>query len=181
MWTDRFTGLIVQPGREDKTERMRLESDFQTYSTLCFKTFALTGILTYFFFGVFFFIVVWCHQSVTVWMIFFYWLYFCYACWGITVLSLHLSSFQSSVLGQQGAFPDTGGTVMVSAKQSSRRRCSRATRPASVATFRQRLSCTQKPCRQIHRAASCTATVQQRSLNWDGTNRHWTMLGKLVS
>lgn len=94
---------------------------------------------------------------------FFYWLHFCYACWGITVLSLHLSSFHSSVLRQQadllGVFPDTGGTVMVSAKQSSWRRCNRATRPASVATFRRRLSCTQKPRRQIHKAASCTATA----------------------
>ena len=103
----------------------------------------------------------------------------------LSFLSVHVSSFQSSVLGRRadpsGVFPETEGSGMVSAKRSSWRKCSRATRRVSEATSRRPFICTLTPCKPTHRTASCTVTVQRRFSNWDSTRRRWTMLKKLVS
>lgn len=98
---------------------------------------------------------------------------------------VRFSSFRSSVLGRRAdpsaVSPETGAAGVVSAKQSSWRKCSKATRRASAVTFRRPPICTRMPCKLTHRTASCTATVRRRSSNWDNTGRRWTMLSKLVS
>ncbi len=47
--------------------------------------------------------------------------------------------------------------AQASARQSSWRRCGKATRPASWETSRRPWSCTVRPCAPTHRTASCTA------------------------
>lgn len=100
-------------------------------------------------------------------------------------LSVHVSSFQSSAPGQRadrsGALLETTGPGTASARQSSWRKCSRATRRASEVTFRRLFICTVMHFKPTHRTASCTATAQQLSSNWASTRRLWMMPKKLAS
>ncbi len=71
--------------------------------------------------------------------------------------------------------------AQASARQSSWRRCGKATRPASWETSRRPWSCTVRPCAPTHRTASCTATARPPTSNWASTRPPWTTQSKPAS